>query len=348
MALSSWSGVLPGPRQSNSRAELYAIYQPLLIPRDGFLYTDSSYCLAGLWKLQRREWIENEWSTCCHYNLWLHIAHLLHVALARWEFIKVKSRQKHSAAHSPWTSWTILHNDAADAAAKAVNKHRPLPFLQVYVLADLQTKVSALSKEACTVAAPAALPVQDRFQLQLDRLGMLGDDRAICLPAAVPKLELQYLALHAPFAAILRDFLLAQKWVPDSFGFSVLELYVFFTDSTGWMVPINICGMENSLRPPGRSKSAQACWAHETDWNHFALLRQPLNVQCRTILFVLRDLFRHMQLPWEITLQRCLHCMGHQFPVQTLAYRPTATCDGIPTRKLRSPVGWITGSLSDP
>ena len=106
--------------------------------------------------------------------------------------------------------------------------------------------------------------------------------------------------------------------------------------SQGWLVPINICGWDNSTRPPAlRSRSAQACWAHETDWDRLALMRQPLNVQCRTFLFILRELFRYMQVPWEITLKRSLHHLGHAFPVQTLPYRPHATCDGNSMQRLQ-------------
>ena len=84
LALSSWSvvlaeeglqepavvasGPLPGVVQSNNRAELYAIYQALLIARDGYLYTDSAYCLTGLLKLQRRGWLEHEWTSCLAKN----------------------------------------------------------------------------------------------------------------------------------------------------------------------------------------------------------------------------------------------------------------------------------------
>ena len=115
-----------------------------------------------------------------------------------------------------------------------------------------------------------------------------------------------------------------------------LRALLFFTAATGWLVPINICGMRNDLRPPAlRSSSAQACWAHETDWSHLKLLRQPLNVQCRTFLFVLRELFRYLRLPWEITLRRCLHFIGHSFPVQSLPFRPLATCDGHVIRRIQ-------------
>ena len=148
--------------------------------------------------------------------------------------------------------------------------------------------------------------------------------------------ELKYFVLHSPFAEMLRGFLMDQAWIPDDSGFSILELYIFFTHITGWLVPINICGWDNNTRPPAlRSRSAQACWAHETDWDRLALMRQPLNVQRRTFLFILRELFRYMQVPWEITLKRSLHHLGHAFPVQTLPYRPHATCDGNSMQRLQ-------------
>ena len=367
LALSSWSvilaevekqepavvasGILPGVTQSNNRAELYAIYQAVLTIRDGFLYTDSLYCLTGLWKLQQHGWIESEWSSCHHYDIWLRLAKLLQDNPARWEFVKVKSHQKHAPHHTAWDSWIIWHNDAADQAAKDANKNRSQSFLQMHarllegwraeyrqrkVLAELQTKVSLFSKQARVAVTPPPLPIQDRFQLQMERLGMQGNDLSRSVPAANPNPDLQYFVLHAPFAALLRDFLLDQKWVPDPDGFSICELYIFFTAATGWLVPINICGMANDLRPPAlRSSSAQACWAHETDWSHLKLLRQPLNVQCRTFLFVLRELFRYLRLPWEITLRRCLHFVGHSFPVQSLPFRPLATCDGHVIRRIQ-------------
>ena len=63
---------------------------------------------------------------------------------------------------------------------------------------------------------------------------MQGNDVGIPLPAAVPQPELKFFVLHSPFAAILKDFLLDQRWVPDSEGFTVCEFYVYFTKAT-WM-----------------------------------------------------------------------------------------------------------------
>ena len=219
----------------------------------------------------------------------------------------MKSHRKHSSTDSPETSWAILHNDAADAAAKAANRNRPPSFLALYsrllegwkqelsdrcTLSELQSKETARSKEARATAAPAVLPALDRLQLQLERMAMQANDRTFALPAAIPKPELQYFVLPSPFAEMLRGFLMDQAWIPDDSGFSILELYIFFTHITGWLVPINICGWDNDTRPPAlRSSSAQACWAHETDWDRLALMRQPLNVQCRTFLFILRELF---------------------------------------------------------
>ena len=128
-----------------------------------------------------------------------------------------------------------------------------------------------------------------------------------------------------------------QKWVPDCNGFIVYELYFMFTGQTGWTVPINITGYSQHDRPAKlRSRTARVCWAHESDWQELSLSRQPPNKLCKVFLHILREVFKRVEVPWEISPRRALRCLGASFPVQSLCMRPLASCDGVSIRTLQS------------
>ena len=129
----------------------------------------------------------------------------------------------------------------------------------------------------------------------------------------------------------------ATKWVPDCNGFSVYELYFMFTRQTGWTVRINIIGFSQQSRPVKlRSRTARVCWAQDSGWQELSLSRHPLNKQCKVFLHILREIFKRVEVPWEISPNRTLRCLGANFPVQSLCMRPVASCDSVSIRALQS------------
>ena len=138
--------------------------------------------------------------------------------------------------------------------------------------------------------------------------------------------------MHAPFAQQLWNFLAAQTWVADHSGCSVLELYMAFTLKTGWLVPLNVTSIPSSERPAFLQSTLKArIWAHETEWAHLQLLRQPLTQQIITFGKILLAIF-----VFRAYLGRS-HSANHRalgFSVPQ-ARRPTSTLDGSAIRYIR-------------
>ena len=345
------SGPLPGVLQSKNRAELYGVLQAMLIGREGVIYSDSKYAVDGVRRIQFSGWVESHWASADNYDLWARVGACLASAPTRWQMVKVRSHQQASSSHTAFENWCIFHNDAADARAKQVFVSRDVDFLQNYtelqtvlasqhgalrVLASLQDQVTTLSKHASSSRCSLGhFPVQDALQLQLERIAMSGNDRSIRIPNAGLELDLQGFILHGPYALLLWSFLGQQRWVADPHGFPLYELYVAFAEKTGWVAPINIHGLANVDRPAHlRTVCAGAAWVHPTDWSHLCLTRQSLSAQLRIFLYVLREIFKRQQVPWEISRQRALHCLYFNLPVQTSQFRPCSTCDGSSIRTL--------------
>ena len=114
-------------------------------------------------------------------------------------------------------------------------------------------------------------------------------------------------------------------------------MYIHFTKETGWLSPVNIVHVENAKRPHSlRYAVAKACWAHETDWEHLRCVRPSLSQQCRIFFFILKQIFKSMQIPWQIVEEKPLKCIGIIFKVKSLRWRPLSTCNGNAARELRN------------
>ena len=344
------AGHLPGVLQTNNRAEAYAVLQALLIGRDGFIYTDSQYVVDGIEKLQVNGWIEAQWSTVDNYDLWFRMYQCLSMRPSRWKVLKVRSHQTITDATTEEQAWRIVHNDAADKVAKDRNVCRDAAFLDNHaklqahlhhqdsswkILSQLHHRVTAVSRNAKPKPS-GSFPVQDILQLQLERLSMSGNDRWVSIPASGCLLDLHGFPFHGPFSTVMWNFFRGQRWIFDEQGCSLYEIYVAFLDSCGWVTPTNIHAVPNKDRPAHlRSYSAGACWAHECDWEDLKLQRPPLNSQLRIFLYILREVFARLGVPWVFTRRRVLHCLGYNLPVQCLDFRPLVTCDGSAICSLR-------------
>ena len=116
----------------NNRAELYAIWQPLVSATTGHIYTDSKYCNDGCKLLQQQGWIEQSWSKASNYGLWFKVWCALRHDPHRWTIHKVSSHHFLGDAISTFDAWCIVHNNAADEQAKKANWARDELFLLNY------------------------------------------------------------------------------------------------------------------------------------------------------------------------------------------------------------------------
>ena len=282
--------------------------------------------------------------------MWYSVFQCLQPDPWRWKLVKVKSHVVLAETATELQAWFAVHNGAADLEAKVANLNRDASFLDNHAilrrqfaleddawetLTSLHFQATAASKRSSSRPSIRSFPVQDVLQLQLERVSMMGHDRAYKIPNADCELSLDGYILHGPFGVMLWNYLRAQYWVPDEQGFSLYELFIAFSTSTGWVAPCNIQAIPNQDRPANlRSHAAGACWAHETDWPQLAMSRPSLAAQLRVFLYILREIFRRVGVPWEISRKRALHFLYFNLPAQCLSYRPRCTCDGGAIKRL--------------
>ena len=233
------AGVLPGVVQTNNRAELYAVWQALVSAEAGSIYTDSQYCFDGVHKLQVEGWNEISWSASSNYGLWKRVWDELRPDPSRWSVIKggksqtVSHRQPEQAT-SFYDFWCIKHDAAADARAKAANHDRSEAFKQNHrtlvqvletqcqlrdTLSKLQDEVPYFSRSNLAVDRGANTGIAEDIMLsQQERLGMMRHDNWCGFPNAQHAFPTSGFLMHAPFALLLWQFLVKQRWTPDTTG----------------------------------------------------------------------------------------------------------------------------------
>ena len=238
---------LPGPVQTNNRAELYAVFQAVLSAPSGFLYSDSLVTVKGFRHLQKFGWVENQWTAAENYDLWHRLAQAVQ-DWSSWQITWIPSHRDAEAALSDWDAWCFHHINAVDILAKRANKSRSEQFLrrhagllsqqqrssqQLDLVVNFQTQIAAVPKlgssQRDTMARkpPGSRNAVDCTYLFLDRLGMLCNDKQ-CSWFAPNSFPEGAKFVHLPYARALWAFLESQTWVQDSGGCSILELYIAF------------------------------------------------------------------------------------------------------------------------
>ena len=366
LTLSSWSvvraywgssfsqcvakGPLPGPCQSNNRAELYAVVQAVRGGQRGSIYTDSAIVVKGFQRLQKAGWDETVWSKADNYDLWLQLHQALLPDPLRWKIIWIPSHRAIQEAKSESEAWEILHNDTADRFAKAANKGRSPGFLEMHrnmvwqfkqflqlqqTLLQLQQQVSVASKLEKFLTVPAESSFEpDRWRITLERFGMLINEKHQRIPAFQQELNLTGFIMYRPFVSKVWDFLRSQCWVPDPSGCSFCELFAAFFFECGWPVPVNITKIPSKHRPHFlQAKDNTVVWSHEFEWEQLALQRPSLTEQ--TVIFrnIVVGIFRSLQVPWESVQRQSLWTLSSR-SFASLKWRPVNTCNGFVLRKL--------------
>ena len=370
LAVSSWSVVLAetgslertvvesshlrGLRQTNDRAELQAVLYACQCAPGGTVYSDSKYCVDGFLKLQSFGWLESQWSGACNTDLWHQLWTVLRERAHAWSIVKVASHRVKSSASSAFDLWCITHNDYADEAAKAINRSRPPGFWPLHQKLLVQhrdyiAKFGLLHKLQQSVANTCKLATSrptsrvqtggvDCLQWQREQFGMLSNERRSLIPCSHLELDISSFVMCGVFAKLVWQFLIQQYWVPDPLvGISILELYVAFVQSTGWVVPINISSYKQEERPPEFRSTmlASRVWAHETQWTLLKHARQPLTVQVVTFRRILSAIFSAQGITWDIFRSQSLKALGASQPLASLAWRPFCTLDGSTLRLLQ-------------
>ena len=334
------SGVVPGEQQANNRAELLAVLAAILSGTGGSVYSDSEVAVSGFRKIQQQGWSPLLWRKHENLDVWSSIDAALQRSPRRWYIIKVKSHREWRTATDDYHAWLWYHNQQADVFAKRAMEGFGCGVLEAHVQAQRAWQDSCLrqdavyqlqlgvsdcfrdakrtTKESCPGAVSG-----DMLQLKLQALGMMLCDVGVPFPGRYCEPDWGHFLLCAPFGHLLFRWFSSMEWVWDPGGFSLLEMYYAFTGQTGWVVPLNLAGWVDGVRPVGcRGVKVKSLWVHETQYPQLALHRQALTCQLVTFAHTVRSVFQHCKCDWNIQNIPALRFAGVPCKVPAILFRP--------------------------
>ena len=355
---------LPGPVQTNNRAELYAVLQAVLSAPSGFLYSDSLVTVKGFQHLQKFGWVENQWKAAENYDLWHRLAQAVQ-DWSSWQITWIPSHRDAEAALSDWDAWCFHHNNAVDILAKRANKNRSEQFLrrhadllsqqqrssqQLDLVVNFQTQVAAVTKlgpsqrDTMVRKPPGSSNAVDCTYLFLDRLGMLCNDKQ-CSRFAPNSFPERAKFVHLPYARALWAFLESQTWVQDSGGCSILELYIAFLSCSGCIVPKKLSTASIQDRPLLlQAPHYVPVWALESEWPQVSLNRASLSEQCRVFGFFMREVLRWNEGLGKLEFKPNLKFLDSPRKFLSLGWRPKCLLNHSYVHKLRALMNGVSFS----
>ena len=320
------SGVLPG-RQSNYKAELYAVYVAVQHAVQADVFVDNIAVLHGLWRLQQKGWQASFWLKQPEFPLWRKLWTLLESRTpALWTFKHVKSHRAMDAGLSEQQNWEIWYNNQADRCAKEANFNRDHVGKQIH-----RRALRALS--AVTKQAEQVFGLQQNILRQAEQGGRTSQAcvaaEVLNRPLEVANIQLPVSDGYAdcllcpPFLDTLHRFIAETTWVSCDRPCSLPELYFCFAVKTGWLVPINIGQWPVSQQPaPWRSTATTSSWIHETSHSNLQLCRQIFSKQCNTFLNALKMVCKKHSIEASFQRSQALVQIGHYSPVSTFPWWP--------------------------
>ena len=119
------------------------------------------------------------------------------------------------------------------------------------------------------------------------------------------------------FVSILADFMNGE-WLQCTPAMRPIEFYILFVHMTGWVVPINVAGWDQSCIPIQLRSRVAAAWLHETSYADLVAARQPLLRQLKTFLHALKRMIAIMDFSAVILKSAAFAEFGQKKKVQSI------------------------------
>ena len=342
---SAWSVVLADPEkmdativesgwlrgaQNNFRAELYAVLVAIQHCLVATIFVHNEAVVLGMHRLQQCGWETAFWLGHDHLDLWRRIWDQWEPKQPKlWTIYHVNSHQDISLAKSWWQAWQIYHNDVADSVAVAKNKQRPPDQLQALALARMEFR-------RVVKQAHSGFTLQQKILLSAKCAKVTTSADAShrvwgpCFQVPSYVVQETEAMMCPPFLSVLAQFM-AGQWVQCQPPMSLLELYIIFTQVTGWLVPINIATWSQELLPARwRCKpNVRAAWLHETTYKELSFARQSLNKQLKTFGHAFKRMLLTMGVPASMIKAASLQHSGTSMKFQSVTAVPSI-CQSFP------------------
>ena len=303
-----FSGVLPG-RQSNYRAELFALLVAIYSAPSATIYTDNSSVCLGIRRLQKDGWDPLFWCKQPELQLWREVWQVLSSKNpGAWEFRHVKSHRDFRKQSNEHEAWTAYGNDVADTAAKKANKNRSPRDKLLYSAAIKdwsfqQERFMKLATLQHTVfCTKGSQPDDNQVMQQISApQGPFSLGEPLPLLSEIPMEDYEDALLGPRFLWVLHKWWSEHKWYAyDGGDLSIAELYFYFSHSTGWMSPQNLAAWDPSSLPFQWRTSVQTAFVTEVDYPTLYFNDVPFAKQCTVFLHALKFFAKRHSLDLRI------------------------------------------------
>ena len=239
-----------------------------------------------------------------------------------------------TAGESLAERWQRCHNDAVDEAATSV--YRELPRKVADVLQKARQAYAEYIKFAKLVFSPQESIARGTSRLHDQAQSF---EQTTCVDLAVSSNASIQNGLVVGFGFQPQDFadaLLGPRflwvvqawmkrgtWVESSEWVSILELYIHFVVSTGWLAPVNVAAWNTGRLPPAlQTDSAPQAFICEADYVSPALSRPPLGKHATVFLHAFKKVCKRLELEIKIERRQNLQLFGCTVPVASTCVVP--------------------------
>ena len=328
-------GVLPG-QQSNYRAELYALFVAVQLASSAIVYSDNLGVVLGFRVLLTHGWVSSRFLQQAETELWWQIWQKLAPKRDGWQIHHVKSHTKPKPGDTFVDKWLRHHNDAADKAAKAAHNLWPQDIVDAVSSArrayaeyiriaklvfPLQEEIVRGQHTASSANLQAPLQPHPNQSLTLESHQIIQDGRPVSFQFQ-PQ-EFCDALLGPRFIWVLQAWMKQSPWVQSSEWVSILELYLNFVASTGWLAPVNVAEWDSGTLPLSlRTGSVPQAFVCEADYATLALNRQPLGKQATVFLHALKYVCKKHALNVKFEHRKSLQHLACTVPVASSCVVP--------------------------
>ena len=240
-------------RQDNYRAELYAAYVAVQCAESATLFSDNLAMVLGFQVLLSRGWVSSRFLQQAETALWWELWLCLAPKRERWRVCHVKSHTKPQQNESFVQKWARHHNATADQTAKNAHALRSPELCEAANAArkayasTVRTAKCVFAPQEAIVRGQGSVPETSENGLPVAPVGATTVQQSHQLVQQGARLNFNIQphdfpdALLGPrFIWVVQAWMLQGLWVQSSEWVFVLELYLHFVASTGWLASVNV------------------------------------------------------------------------------------------------------------
>ena len=300
------------------------------------LFSDNLAVVLGFQVLLSRGWVSSRFLQQAETPLWWELWLCLAPKRERWRVCHVKSHTKPQQNESFAQKWARHHNATADQTAKNAHALRS-PELCEATNAARKAYASTVRTAKCVFALQEAIvrgqgsvPETSENGPPVAPVGATTVHSSHQLVQQGARLNFNFQphdfsdALLGPrFIWVVQAWMLQGPWVQSCEWVSVLELYLHFVASTGWLAPVNVAKLGSGRLPTSlQIGSVPQAFVPVTDYASLALSMPPIGKQTTIFLQALKYTSKRLNLGLIFERKKSLQPFACTDPVASMCTVP--------------------------